>query len=219
MHNFGESKGVLIVLSSPSGAGKTSLAHSIVAERPNIVFSVSVTTRQPRIGEIEGREYFFTNRQKFEKMVLAGDFIENAEVFGNFYGTPLLSTESLLKDGKDVIFDLDWQGGTQIRNSHLSPSVISIFILPPSIKSLQDRLYLRAQDDEKTVHSRMLKAQSEISHWGEYDYILVNDNFSEVKETILKIVDSEKLRRHRQPGLAEFVNTLNSEFNSIIPNK
>ena len=209
-------KSILIVISSPSGAGKTSLANAIVEENKNIYFSTSVTTRPPRDGEEKGREYIFTNKNKFDEMIINGEFIEYAEVFGNYYGTPKGKTEEFLINGKDIIFDVDWQGGTKIRNSYLAPSVVSIFILPPSIKTLQERLLNRNKDDDKTVKLRMKEARSEISHWSEYDYILVNDNFEKVKKNIIKIIEIEKIKRNRQNLLPDFISKLNSEFDDFI---
>ena len=211
-------KSILIVISSPSGAGKTSLANAIVEENKNIYFSTSVTTRPPRDGEENGREYIFTNKNKFDEMIINGEFIEYAEVFGNYYGTPKGKTEEFLINGKDIIFDVDWQGGTKIRNSYLAPSVVSIFILPPSIKTLQERLLNRNKDDDKTVKLRMKEARSEISHWSEYDYILVNDNFEKVKKNILKIIEIEKIKRNRQNILPDFIFKLNTEFDDFINN-
>lgn len=211
-------KSILIVISSPSGAGKTSLANAIVEENKNIYFSTSVTTRPPRDGEENGREYIFTNKNKFDEMIINGEFIEYAEVFGNYYGTPKGKTEEFLINGKDIIFDVDWQGGTKIRNSYLAPSVVSIFILPPSIKTLQERLLNRNKDDDKTVKLRMKEARSEISHWSEYDYILVNDNFEKVKKNILKIIEIEKIKRNRQNTLPDFISKLNTEFDDFINN-
>ena len=211
-------KSILIVISSPSGAGKTSLANAIVEENKNIYFSTSVTTRPPRDGEENGREYIFTNKNKFDEMIINGEFIEYAEVFGNYYGTPKGKTEEFLINGKDIIFDVDWQGGTKIRNSYLAPSVVSIFILPPSIKTLQERLLNRNKDDDKTVKLRMKEARSEISHWSEYDYILVNDNFEKVKKNILKIIEIEKIKRNRQNILPDFISQLNAEFDDFINN-
>ena len=211
-------KSILIVISSPSGAGKTSLANAIVEENKNIYFSTSVTTRPPRDGEENGREYIFTNKNKFDEMIINGEFIEYAEVFGNYYGTPKGKTEEFLINGKDIIFDVDWQGGTKIRNSYLSPSVVSIFILPPSIKTLQERLLNRNKDDDKTVKLRMKEARSEISHWSEYDYILINDNFEKVKKNILKIIEIEKIKRNRQNLLPDFISKLNTEFDDFISN-
>ena len=211
-------KSILIVISSPSGAGKTSLANAIVEENKNIYFSTSVTTRPPRDGEENGREYIFTNKNKFDEMIINGEFIEYAEVFGNYYGTPKSKTEEFLINGKDIIFDVDWQGGTKIRNSYLAPSVVSIFILPPSIKTLQERLLNRNKDDDKTVKLRMKEARSEISHWSEYDYILVNDNFEKVKKNIIKIIEIEKIKRNRQNTLPDFISKLNTEFDDFINN-
>ena len=211
-------KSILIVISSPSGAGKTSLANAIVEENKNIYFSTSVTTRLPRDGEENGREYIFTNKNKFDEMIINGEFIEYAEVFGNYYGTPKGKTEEFLINGKDIIFDVDWQGGTKIRNSYLAPSVVSIFILPPSIKTLQERLLNRNKDDDKTVKLRMKEARSEISHWSEYDYILVNDNFEKVKKNIIKIIEIEKIKRNRQNTLPDFISKLNTEFDDFINN-
>ena len=208
-------QGILIVLSSPSGAGKTSLANVLVSENKNIIFSVSVTTRLPRRGEVDGREYYFKDRLEFKRMIENAEFIEYAEVFGNYYGTLKKTTEDLIQSGKDVIFDVDWQGGTQIRNSYLAPSVVSIFILPPSIESLRERLLSRDQDDNNTVNFRMLEARSEISHWAEYDYVLINDNFSRVKSSIVKIIETEKMRRQRQLTLPNFIADLNDEFDLI----
>ena len=208
-------QGILIVLSSPSGAGKTSLARSIVTENKGIVFSVSATTRLPRSGEVDGQEYYFMDRKKFNQMTKNSEFIEFAEVFGNFYGTPKKDIQKLIQDGLDVIIDVDWQGGTQIRNSYLSSFVVSIFILPPTIQSLEERLLLRAQDDRRTVDFRMQEARSEISHWAEYDYVLINDNFLKTKEDIMKIIQAEKMRRQRQASLPDFISQLNSEFNLI----
>ena len=207
---------ILVVISSPSGAGKTSLANSIVEEYQSISFSTSVTTRPPRDGEKNGREYYFTTKEKFDLMIKRGEFIEYAEVFGNFYGTQKGKTEELLNNGQDIIFDVDWQGGTKIRNSYLAPSVISIFILPPSIKTLQERLLTRNKDDNKTVKLRMKEARSEISHWSEYDYILVNNNFEKVKKNIIKIIEIEKIKRNRQNYLPDFISKLNNEFDDFI---
>ena len=209
---------LLIVISSPSGAGKTSLANSIVKENQSISFSTSVTTRSPRSGEKNGREYYFTDKKTFIQMIQNKEFIEYAEVFGNYYGTPKDKTENLLINGNDIIFDVDWQGGTQIRNSYLASLVISIFILPPSIKTLEKRLFSRNKDDESTVKLRMKEARSEISHWSEYDYVMVNDSFETVKENILKIIEIEKIKRNKQFQLPEFISRLNNEFDDFIIN-
>ena len=174
MVNLLKFKGILIVISSPSGAGKTSLANSIVEENENISFSTSVTTRSPREGEKNGREYHFVEKAQFDLMIKNKRFIEYAEVFGNYYGTPKDQIEKLLNNGKDIIFDVDWQGGTKIRNSYLSSFVVSIFILPPSIKTLHERLLNRNKDDDKTVKLRMKESRSEISHWSEYELSLIH---------------------------------------------
>lgn len=211
-------KGILIVISSPSGAGKTSLANSIVEENENISFSTSVTTRLPRDGEKNGREYHFVEKDQFNLMIKNKRFIEYAEVFGNYYGTPKDQIEKLLNDGKDIIFDVDWQGGTKIRNSYLSPLVVSVFILPPSIKTLHERLLNRNKDDDKTVKLRMKESRSEISHWSEYEYIMINDNFEKVKKNIVKIIEIEKMRRNKQILLPDFISKLNNEFEEFISN-
>ena len=207
-----KSKNLLIVLSSPSGAGKTSIASKIIEQDPKVSFSVSATTRATRVGEVEGREYFFKSRSEFKEMVSRGQFLEYAEVFGNYYGTSIAEVQKAAVLEQDLIFDVDWQGGTQIRNSFLRDSVVSIFILPPSIAELESRLKLRAQDSDETVRSRMKEARSEISHWGEYDYVLVNENFEEVTESIKIILKAERFRRERQTSLASIVSSLNYEF-------
>ena len=218
MVNIFNSNNILIVISSPSGAGKTSLAKSIVFDNENISFSTSVTTRPPREGEKEGKEYFFTDRNHFDSMIRNGEFIEYAEVFGNYYGTPKVKIEELLLNGQDIIFDVDWQGGTQIRNSYLATSVVSIFILPPSIKTLEDRLLSRNKDDTNTVKLRMKEARSEISHWSEYDYVLINDKFEKVKKCITNIIQIEKIKRNKQKSLPDFIVKLNNEFDEFIIN-
>ena len=218
MVNLLKFKGILIVISSPSGAGKTSLANSIVEENENISFSTSVTTRSPREGEKNGREYHFVEKAQFDLMIKNKRFIEYAEVFGNYYGTPKDQIEKLLNNGKDIIFDVDWQGGTKIRNSYLSSLVVSIFILPPSIKTLHERLLNRNKDDDKTVKLRMKESRSEISHWSEYEYVMINDNFEKVKRNIVKIIEIEKMRRNKRISLPDFISKLNNEFNEFISN-
>ena len=210
--NLLNSEGVLFIISSPSGAGKTSISKRILKNDPKVTFSISATTRMPREGERDGREYFFKSNTEFEKMVNDGEMLEYAEVFGNKYGTPKAPVESALSKGLDVLFDVDWQGGIKIRNSHLRKFVVSIFILPPSIKELEKRLLLRGQDSDDTVISRMMKSKEEISHWSEYDYILVNDNLQLVHKNINSIIRSERLKRLNRQELVEFVNSLNGEF-------
>ena len=208
-------KGILVILSSPSGAGKTSIARALVKENKNFSFSVSATTRKSRPGEINGREYHFLTVNEFREKINDGQFLEHAKVFGNLYGTPLQPVLECINNGKDLIFDVDWQGGKQIRSSSLSKFVISIFILPPSIKALQERLMKRAQDSSETVKDRMTKSIGEIMHWKEYDYVIVNNNFEQTLYEVKSIITSEKLRRVRNSQLEEFIETLTSEFKEL----
>ena len=208
-------KGVLVILSSPSGAGKTSIARALVEENKNFLFSVSATTRKSRPGEINGREYHFLTVNEFRERIDNAQFLEHAKVFGNLYGTPLEPVMESINDGKDLIFDVDWQGGKQIRSSSLSKFVISIFILPPSIKALQERLMKRAQDSSETVKDRMTKSIGEIMHWKEYDYVIVNSNFEQTLHEVKSIITSEKLRRVRNSQLKEFIETLTNEFKEL----
>ena len=208
-------KGVLVILSSPSGAGKTSIARALVEENKNFLFSVSATTRKSRPGEVNGREYHFLTVKEFRERIDDGQFLEHAKVFGNLYGTPLQPVLESISNGKDLIFDVDWQGGKQIRGSSLSKFVVSIFILPPSIKALQERLMKRAQDSSDTVKDRMRKSIGEIMHWKEYDYVIVNSNFEQTLHEVKSIITSEKLRRVRNSQLKEFIETLTNEFKEL----
>ena len=208
-------KGLLVILSSPSGAGKTSIARALVEENKNSSFSVSATTRKSRPGEVNGREYHFLTVDEFREKINDGQFLEHAKVFGNLYGTPLQPVLESINNGKDLIFDVDWQGGKQIRSSSLSKFVISIFILSPSIKALQERLMKRAQDSSDTVKDRMRKSIGEIMHWKEYDYVIVNNNFEQTLHEVKSIITSEKLRRVRNSQLEEFVETLTYEFKEL----
>ena len=208
-------KGVLVILSSPSGAGKTSIARALVEENKNFLFSVSATTRKSRPGEVNGIEYHFLTVDEFREKINDGQFLEHAKVFGNLYGTPLEPVMESINNGKDLIFDVDWQGGKQIRSSSLSKFVISIFILPPSIKALQERLMKRAQDSSETVKDRMTKSIGEIMHWKEYDYVIVNNNFEQTLHEVKSIITSEKLRRVRNSQLEDFVETLTYEFKEL----
>ena len=208
-------KGILVILSSPSGAGKTSIARALVEENKNFLFSVSATTRKSRPGEVNGREYHFLTVDEFRERINDGQFLEHAKVFGNLYGTPLEPVMESINDGKDLIFDVDWQGGKQIRSSSLSKFVISIFILPPSIKALQERLMKRAQDSSETVKDRMTKSIGEIMHWKEYDYVIVNNDFEQTLQEVKSIITSEKLRRVRNSQLEKFIEKLTYEFKEL----
>ena len=208
-------KGILIILSSPSGAGKTSIARALVKGNENFLFSVSATTRKSRPAEVNGREYDFLTVDQFRQKIKEGQFLEHAKVFGNLYGTPLQAVRDSISQGKSVVFDVDWQGGKQIRSSSLSKFVISIFILPPSIKELHNRLMNRAQDSSETVKDRMKKSIDEIMHWKEYDYVIVNRDFDKTLSEVESIITSEKLRRVRNNELERFVKTLTNEFKDI----
>jgi guanylate kinase len=208
----GTRRGLLIILSSPSGAGKSTLAGRLMAWDSALSFSISATTRPPRLGEEDGREYFFRSREEFERMIDAGEMLEHAEVFGHLYGSPRAPVQTAIEAGRDVIFDIDWQGGQQVRNSTLSKDVVSIFILPPSIAELDRRLRSRGQDSAEVIATRMAQSEAEISHWAEYDYVLINKDIDETEEKLKTILTSERLHRDRQPGLAGFVRDLNAEF-------
>jgi len=209
-------RGLLIILSSPSGAGKSTLARRLMDWDDSLSFSVSATTRAPRRGEQDGREYFFRSRDEFQAMVAKGEMLEHAEVFGNLYGSPRAPVEAAITDGRDVLFDIDWQGGQQIAGSALRDAVISIFILPPSIAELERRLNSRGQDSAEVIASRMQKSKSEISHWPEYDYVLVNDDLDECEARLISILIAERLKRSRRPDLVEHVRALNDEFSEIL---
>jgi guanylate kinase len=205
-------RGLLLILSSPSGAGKSTLARRLMDWDASLRFSVSATTRNPRPGEVDGREYYFKSRADFEAMVETGEMLEHAEVFNNFYGSPKGPVEQAMREGRDTLFDIDWQGGQQIRNSTLGRDVVSIFVLPPSIGELDRRLRGRGQDSDEVIAGRMAKSRDEISHWAEYDYVLVNDDLDATFANLLTILQAERIRRDRQPQLADFVRGLNREF-------
>jgi guanylate kinase len=205
-------RGLLIILSSPSGAGKSTLAKRLMAWDPTLRFSVSATTRAPRPGEVDGRDYYFRSRAEFERMVTDGEMLEHAEVFGNLYGSPKGPVEVAMAEGRDTLFDIDWQGGQQIRRSALAKDAVSIFILPPSIADLEARLRTRAQDSDEVIAGRMAKSRDEISHWGEYDYVVINRDLDVAEEELKTILKAERARADRQPGLTEFVRALNKEF-------
>jgi guanylate kinase len=205
-------KGLLLILSSPSGAGKSTLARRLMDWDTSLRFSVSATTRAPRAGEENGREYYFKSSANFQEMVRAGDMLEHAEVFGNLYGSPRAPVEAAMAQGRDTIFDIDWQGGQQIRNSALGRDVVSVFVLPPSIAELDARLRGRGQDTDEVIAGRMQKSQSEISHWAEYDYVIINRDIDAAFDELTTILQAERMRRDRQPHLADFVRALNKEF-------
>lgn len=205
-------RGLLIILSSPSGAGKSTLAKRLLAWDTGMCFSISATTRAPRPGEEHGREYYFHTREEFIQMVDSGEMLEHAEVFGNFYGSPKGPVESAINGGQDVLFDVDWQGGQQVRNSALGKHVLSIFILPPSIPELERRLISRGQDSKEVIDNRMAKSRDEISHWPEYDYVLVNDDLEATEDRLKTIISAERLRLTQQPDVVDVVRTLNKEF-------
>lgn len=205
-------RGLAIILSSPSGAGKSTLARRLMDWDPTLRFSVSATTRKPRPGEVDGEHYYFKSREEFEQMVDADQMLEHAEVFGNFYGSPRGPVEGAMQDGRDTLFDIDWQGGQQIRRSALAKDVVSIFILPPSIAALESRLRGRAQDSDEVIAGRMAQSRSEISHWAEYDYVIINNDIDEAEAQLKTILSAERARADRQPSLTEFVRGLNKEF-------
>ena len=207
-------RGLLLILSSPSGAGKTTLTRRLMDWDPAIRFSISATTRAPRPGEQDGREYYFRSRAEFEGMVASGDMLEHAEVFGNFYGSPKAPVQAAMDEGWDTVFDIDWQGGQQIRNSSLGRDVVSVFVLPPSIAELERRLRGRGQDSDAVIAGRMAKSRDEISHWAEYDYVIVNTDLDAAFNDLVTVLEAERMRRDRQPDLAEFVRRLNKEFES-----
>jgi guanylate kinase len=204
-------RGLLLVMSSPSGAGKTTLSRALLARDPSVIMSVSVTTRPPRPGEVEGRDYFFVSKERFAQMRDRGELLEYAEVFGNFYGTPRRPVEEALSHGRDVLFDIDWQGTQQLAQA-MEDDLVRIFILPPSAEALRERLIQRAQDSSTVVAKRMAEAGNEISHWPEYDYVIVNDAVARSNEQISAILTAERLRRRRRVGLTDFVRQLTKEL-------
>ncbi len=208
-------RGLLIILSSPSGAGKSTLSKRLIAWDPSIKFSVSATTRAPRDGEKNGRDYHFLTEEAFKKTVANDGMLEHAHVFGNFYGSPRASVEKAIKQGKDVLFDIDWQGAQQIRNSALGAHTLSIFILPPSIKELYRRLVGRGQDSAEVIEKRMRKSWDEISRWDAYDYVLINEDLDETEERLKTIITSRRNRRIQQPHLVEHVRRLQAEFEDM----
>ena len=204
-------RGVLLVLSSPSGAGKTTLSRRLLERDANIAMSVSVTTRSKRPGETNGVDYQFIDRRRFDAMVAGGELIEWAEVFGNGYGTPRAPVEAALAKGRDMLFDIDWQGTQQLSQA-FEDDVVRVFVLPPSGEALRQRLMARAQDSPTVVAKRMAAAENEISHWPEYDYVIVNEDVEDSSRSIEAIVAAERLKRKRRTGLTAFVRRLVREL-------
>jgi guanylate kinase len=200
-------RGLMLVLSSPSGAGKTTLSRRLLERDSDLSLSVSATTRPARPGEVDGADYIFVTAERFDEMVAGGELLEHAVVFGHKYGTPKAPVERALADGQDVLFDIDWQGTQQLKQE-MREDLASIFILPPSTEELERRLYARAQDSEEVVRGRMAKAADEMSHWAEYDYIVVNENVEDSLDEVKAILTAERLRRQRRVGLHEFVERL-----------
>ncbi len=200
-------RGLMLVLSSPSGAGKTTISRRLLERNHDISMSVSVTTRPKRPGEVHGRDYFFIDPTEFNLMVNRRELLEHAKVFGNYYGTPRSAVEEALGAGRDVLFDIDWQGTQQLRESART-DLVSVFILPPSAHELERRLTTRAQDSAEEIARRMAKANDEMSHWSEYDYVIVNKDLDQSVAAVQGILDAERLKRERQVGLTEFVRGL-----------
>ncbi|MCY3982893.1 MAG: guanylate kinase [Roseovarius sp.] len=205
-------QGMLIILSSPSGAGKSTLSRMLREWDSDIGFSISYTTRNPRIGEIDGQDYHFVSKDEFQKDIAAGKMLEHAEVFGNLYGSPLAPIKRAINLGRDILFDIDWKGAQQIQNSPLGPNSLSIFILPPSIAELQKRLEKRGLDKIDVIRERMKRSWDEISHWNEYAYVLINKNLEQTAEQLQNIITAERSKRSRQPELYSHVMQLQDEF-------
>ena len=205
-------RGLLIILSSPSGAGKSTLARRLRDWDSSIVFSVSATTRARRPGEADGTDYHFISEGDFKTQVTEEGMLEHAHVFGNFYGSPRAPVQTAIEAGQDVLFDIDWQGAQQIRNSALGQHTLSIFLLPPSIHELRRRLESRGQDDAETIARRMQKSWDEISHWDGYDFVLVNDDLDATEAQLKTIISATRLRRIQQPDLTRHVRNLQAEF-------
>ena len=205
-------RGLLIILSSPSGAGKSTLAGRLRKWDTSLRFSVSATTRVPRKGEVDSKDYFFVTTEDFQSQVADGQMLEHARVFENYYGSPKNPVQTAIDKGLDVLFDIDWQGAQQISKSSLRDHVLSIFILPPSIPELHRRLVSRAQDDSETIERRMQKSWDEISHWDGYDYVMVNDDLDQTEDRLKIIISAERLRASQQPDLMTHVRDLQTQF-------
>ena len=208
-----ERRGLMFVLSSPSGAGKTTLSRMLIERMPGLKMSVSATTRPKRPGEVEGRDYLFVDKARFEQMVKRGELLEWATVFDNRYGTPRVPVEAALSKGEDVLFDIDWQGTQQLREKARA-DVVSVFILPPSAVDLEKRLHSRALDSGQVIRSRMSRASHEMSHWAEYDYIVINHDVDAAFAEVQSILKAERLKRERRVGLTTFVRELQRQLES-----
>jgi len=204
-------RGMMLVLSSPSGAGKTTLSRRLLEQDRAVTLSVSVTTRKMRPGEQDGRDYKFIDRKRFDELVDKDELLESAEVFDNYYGTPAKPVLDALSAGRDVLFDIDWQGTQQLRGKARG-DLVAVFVLPPSIPELERRLKARAQDDYETIHRRMAKAADEMSHWAEYDYVVINRDLEQAFADLKAILAAERLKRERQPGLSDFVRGLQAKL-------
>ena len=204
-------RGLMLVLSSPSGAGKTTLSRKLLDEDKGVALSISVTTRKMRPGEKDGRDYRFIDRRQFDAMVDKDELLEWAEVFGNYYGTPAKPVLESLAVGRDVLFDIDWQGTQQLRDKARG-DLVSVFVLPPSIPELERRLRERAQDDYEIINRRMAKAADEMSHWAEYDYVVINREIDQAFGDVRAILSAERLKRERQPSLYDFVRGLQAKL-------
>lgn len=200
-------RGLMIVLSSPSGAGKSTLTRALLKENEDMTMSVSATTRRARPGEVDGQDYVFVEKDEFSSMIVDQQFLEHAKVFDNFYGTPRGPVEAALEDGKDVIFDIDWQGAQQLTQA-AADDLVKIFILPPDMRELEKRLRTRAQDSDAVIAKRMSKSEAEISHWAEYDYVIVNESIDGAMTDLRAIIAAERMRRKRQLWLGPFVKSL-----------
>jgi len=203
-------RGLMLVLSSPSGAGKSTIARSLLEREDQLFMSVSVTTRRPRPSEVDGQDYYFIDEASYHAKVAENSLLEHAEVFGNFYGTPRPAVEEHLSVGEDVLFDIDWQGAQQLRES-ARDDLVSVFILPPSYEELADRLMRRGQDSDDIVKGRMAKAKDEMSHWPEYDYVIVNDELDTSISDLQAVLKAERLRRFRRIGVGDFVSRMRSQ--------
>ncbi|QQO31491.1 guanylate kinase [Bradyrhizobium diazoefficiens] len=206
-----ERRGLMFVLSSPSGAGKTTLSRLLIDRMPGLRMSVSATTRAMRPGEVDGRDYLFVDKPRFDAMVKGDELLEWATVFDNSYGTPRAPVEAALSAGQDVLFDIDWQGTQQLREKARA-DVVSVFILPPSVGDLEKRLHSRAQDSDEVIRKRMSRASHEMSHWAEYDYIVINHNVDDAFAEVQSILKAERLKRERRTGLVSFVRGLQGQL-------